>query len=110
MSIYRIWLDEKGRTRKASGQTVAAALGYDPEQEAAPRVLAAGKGVVAEKIIALARENQIPIVEDETLAQALAMVDIGAMIPVELYAVVAEVLAYIYRLRGYLPPGLRTRE
>lgn len=110
MAIYRIWLDEKGRARKASSQTVAAALGYDPEQEAAPRVLAAGRGVVAEKIIALAKENQIPVVEDQALAEALAMVDIGAMIPVELYAVVAEVLAYVYRLRGYLPPGLQSPE
>jgi flagellar biosynthesis protein len=98
MAVYRIWLDEKGRARKALGQTVAAALGYDPEQEAAPRVLAAGRGVVAEKIIVLAQENQIPVVEDQALAEALALVDIGAMIPVELYTVVAEILAYVYRL------------
>ncbi|MDT8897673.1 MAG: EscU/YscU/HrcU family type III secretion system export apparatus switch protein [Thermanaerothrix sp.] len=108
MSVYRIWLDEKGQVRKASGQTAAVALGYDPEQEAAPRVLAAGRGVVAEKIIAVAQENQIPVVEDQALVEALASVDIGAMIPVELYAVVAEVLAYVYRLRGYLPPRLES--
>jgi flagellar biosynthesis protein len=77
----------------------AVALGYDPEQDSAPRVLAAGQGVLAEQIIALARQNGIPIREDPILAAALASVDVDELIPPELYLVVAEVLAYIYRLR-----------
>jgi flagellar biosynthesis protein len=80
----------------------AVALGYDPEQDQAPRVLASGEGYVAEKILELARKNGIPIREDAILAAALANVDIDTVIPPELYAVVAEVLAYVYRMQtGY---------
>jgi flagellar biosynthesis protein len=78
----------------------AVALGYDPDQGAAPRVLASGDGLLAEKIIAIARENGVVIKEDPVLAGLLAQVDIGAEIPPALYAVVAEVLAYVYRLQN----------
>ncbi len=78
----------------------AVALGYAPGQDAAPRVLAAGQGVIAEQIIALARANGIPIRDDPVLVSALAGVDIGEEIPPELYRVVAEVLAYVYRIQG----------
>lgn len=77
----------------------AVALGYDAKNDPAPRVLATGQGAVAEKIIALARENNIPIREDPVLAAALATVDLGTLIPPELYSVVAEVLAYVYRVK-----------
>ncbi|MFZ5808668.1 MAG: EscU/YscU/HrcU family type III secretion system export apparatus switch protein [Chloroflexota bacterium] len=77
----------------------ATALGYNPEKDEAPRVLASGKGVIAEQIIAVAKANNIPIREDPLLAEALARVDIGETIPPELYALVAEVLAYIYRVQ-----------
>lgn len=75
----------------------AAALRYDPQKDNAPEVLAGGKGAVAEKIIALGRENGVPIYDDPVLAAALAEVDPGSEIPPELYTLVAEVLAYIYR-------------
>ncbi|GAB4475364.1 MAG: FlhB-like flagellar biosynthesis protein [Anaerolineales bacterium] len=78
----------------------ATALGYDPEQDEAPRVLASGEGWIAEQIIALAKANGIPIREDPILAEALSKVDIGQAIPPDLYPLVAEVLAYIYRLQG----------
>lgn len=78
----------------------AVALGYDAERDAAPRVLAAGQGVVAEQILAIAREHQIVIREDPLLVSALAALNVGEMIPPELYAVVAEVLAYVYRVKG----------
>jgi len=78
----------------------ATALGYDPEKENAPRVLASGRGFVAEQIIATARANGIPIREDPLLAEVLSRVNIDQEIPPELYALVAEVLAYIYRLQG----------
>ena len=56
---------------------------------------------VAEKIKEIARENEVPIIEDKPLAQALhKMVEIGEFIPAELYRTVAEVLAYVYRLKG----------
>ncbi len=80
----------------------AVALGYDAEHDPAPRVLATGQGEIAERIITLARENNIPIREDPVLAAALATVDLGTLIPPELYSVVAEVLAYVYRVKGRL--------
>ncbi|KPL84122.1 hypothetical protein SE15_02805 [Thermanaerothrix daxensis] len=108
MTPYRIWAAERERGR--TERPVAAALGYDPEQDVAPRVLAIGEGKVAEQILALAQEYEIPVVEDKALAAALATLDIGAMIPVELYAVVAEILVYVYRLRGHLPEALKSRD
>lgn len=79
----------------------AIALGYDPDKDNAPRVLASGQGKVAEQIIALAHQNGVPIREDPVLAMALSGVDINAEIPPELYTVVAEILAYIYRIRTH---------
>lgn len=78
----------------------AVALGYDAEHDQAPRVLATGQGEIAERIITLARENGVPVREDPVLAAALATVDLGTLIPPELYEVVAEVLAYVYRVKG----------
>ena len=111
MPAHHVWVTGEGNREGGKAErAVAAALGYDPERDAAPRVLAAGKGGIAEKILAVARDHDIPVVEDETLAAALAALDIGAMIPVELYAVVAEILVYVYRLRGYLPETLSTTQ
>lgn len=77
----------------------AVALSYDSEHDLAPKVVASGKGLMAEQIIALAQANQIPIQEDEVLTQALAQVDLEQVIPPELYSVVAEILAFVYRIR-----------
>jgi flagellar biosynthesis protein len=79
----------------------ATALGYDPEKDSAPRVLASGQGKIAEQIIALAQANGIQIREDPVLAMALSGIDINAEIPPELYTVVAEILAYVYRIRTH---------
>ncbi|UCD81772.1 MAG: flagellar biosynthesis protein FlhB [Desulfobacterales bacterium] len=80
---------------------LAIALKFDAREMTAPRVLAKGAGFVAQRIREIAEENQIPIVEEKSLAQALfKMVEIGDYIPVELYRAVAEVLAYVYRLKG----------
>jgi flagellar biosynthesis protein len=81
-------------------QKRATALGYDAENDIAPKVLASGRGVIADQIIAIARANGIPIREDPILVQALSQVEINQAIPPELYEIVAEVLAYIYRLKG----------
>lgn len=72
----------------------AIALAYDPN-EVAPRVVASGKGVLADKIIEKAKENTIPIHEDEKLANTLSKLEIGDAIPPELYEVVAEVLVFV---------------
>lgn len=76
----------------------AVALKYERGKDAAPKVTAKGRGAVADKILALARENRIPIEQDSTLMEALYRLDINEEIPEELYQVVAELLAFIYRM------------
>lgn len=77
---------------------LATALDYDVRADAAPRVVAAGKGLVAERILEIAREHDVPIRQDALLAEALSVLGIGDTIPRELYQAVAEVLAFVYRL------------
>ena len=77
---------------------LAVALHYD--RTGAPRVVAKGKGTLGQKIIEVARENGIPIEENEVLAGALSHVEIGDEIPAELYKAVAEVLIFVLRLSG----------
>ncbi|MBI3099656.1 MAG: EscU/YscU/HrcU family type III secretion system export apparatus switch protein [Planctomycetes bacterium] len=81
-----------------SDRQVAVALRYLQEEEYAPRVVAKGWGAVAEEILRLARKHNIPIHPDRDLAQVLVKLDLGQLIPPELYQVVAEVLAYLYRM------------
>lgn len=79
---------------------LAIAIKYDPLSMKAPQVLAKGAGVIAKRIKELAREHQVPVVEDKPLAQALyKAVEIGESIPENLFQAVAEVLAYVYNLR-----------
>jgi flagellar biosynthesis protein len=75
----------------------AVALTYESDRDYAPKVSATGKGLVAENIIQKAKEHQIPIMEDPTLVELLAELDINEKIPEELYQAVAEVFAFIYR-------------
>ena len=82
---------------------MATALQYDPEAGGAPRVVASGQRKVAEQIIAEAKKHNIAIYEDPVLTVALANVNLGEEIPAELYQVVAEVLAYVYRVSGKSP-------
>jgi flagellar biosynthesis protein len=77
---------------------IAVALHYD--KQGAPRVVAKGKGPIGEKIVEIARANNIPIEENEVLAGALSNVELGDEIPVELYKAVAEVLIFVLRLSG----------
>ncbi len=72
----------------------AIALEYDPSDEA-PRVIASGRGILAEKIIEKAQESDVPIHKDDKLADTLSRLDIGDMIPPELYEVVAEILVFV---------------
>lgn len=73
----------------------AVALGYDPNEDGAPVVIASGKGALAEKIIEQAQDNKIPVHEDSKLADTLSKLEIGEMIPPELYEVVAEILVFV---------------
>ncbi|MBD5544277.1 MAG: flagellar biosynthesis protein FlhB [Lachnospiraceae bacterium] len=72
----------------------AIALEYDPSEEA-PRVIASGKGVLAERILEKAKEEKVPIHKDDKLADTLSRLEIGEMIPSELYEVVAEILVFV---------------
>ena len=72
----------------------AIALEYDPS-DVAPRVIASGRGILAEKIIEKAKENDVPIHRDDKLADTLSRLEIGDAIPPELYEVVAEILVFV---------------
>jgi len=76
----------------------AVAIGYDKEKADAPRVIASGKGVLAQKIIETAKEAGIHIQEDPDLLEILSKVPVGEEIPVELYQTIAEVLAFVYQV------------
>lgn len=84
--------------KKREERTAAAALVYDPVQALPPEVVATGFGEAAREIIAVAKAHGVPLIEDAGLAEALARIDVSERIPRELYAVVAEVLAYVYRI------------
>lgn len=72
----------------------AIALEYDPG-DVAPRVVASGRGILAEKIIEKAKESDVPVHRDDKLANTLSRLEIGDAIPPELYEVVAEILIFV---------------
>ena len=80
---------------------LAIALKYEPQRSDAPVVVAKGKRMIAMKIKNLAKDNNVPVVEDKPLARAMYdKVDIGLPIPMEFFAAVAEILAYVFRLKN----------
>lgn len=84
MSEFKKW--DKNRT--------AVALEYERGDQA-PKVVASGRGYIADKIISEAKEADVPVHKDEKLAESLSLLDIGEYIPPELYSIVAEVLIYV---------------
>lgn len=82
-------MQEKTNKRKQ-----AVALSYELGEEA-PKIIATGKGQIAERLIAAAKDSEIPVYEDEALARTLGKLEIGDMIPPELYDVVAEILVFV---------------
>lgn len=76
----------------------AAALRYEHGRDQAPKVVAKGRGKIAQRIIELARRHQVPLVEDASLANLLDALEVDSDIPPELYRAVAEVLVFVYRL------------
>ncbi len=87
---------------KETNRKRAVALHYEAGQDRAPRVTAKGAGQVAEKIIELARGEDIPISEDPDLVSALIQLDFYEEVPPELYRAVAEILAFAYRVNQKL--------
>jgi len=86
-----------GDSREPSVQRRAVALRYDPERDAAPVVVAAGMGALAERIIEAARAAGVPLHQDIQLVAALAQLDLGESIPASLYPVIAELLVMVQR-------------
>jgi flagellar biosynthesis protein len=84
-------------------RALAVALAYAPG-DAAPKVVAKGRGLVAEEIIARAREHDVFVHESAELVALLMQVDLDAHIPPQLYLAVAELLAWLYRVENRVPP------
>lgn len=81
----------------------AIALSYDGQQ--APTLSAKGDDALAEAILALAREHEVPIYENADLVRLLARLELGEQIPEALYLTIAEIIAFAWQLRGKVPYG-----
>ncbi len=78
----------------------AVALAYHPGDDPAPRIVATGRGEIARKIIQLAREHQLPLVQNKTLVDFLVQLPVGEPVPPVVYQVVAEIYAFVVNLEG----------
>lgn len=78
----------------------AVALHYDNRPESTPKVIATGRGDLAQQIIAAAEDAGVDIVQDPDLLEILGRVPVGEDVPAELFQAVAEILAFIYRING----------
>ena len=87
---------------RGPGDRVAVALDYDAPKDNAPRVVAKGRGEIAQRIVDLARQNGVAVRQDADLAELLAVLELDQEIPVEAFTAVAEILSYIYRANGRL--------
>ena len=81
----------------------AISLQYQKEINSAPKITAKGEGWVAEKIIEIAQERNIPIRKDKDLLNLLSEIDVGSEVPESLYKVVAELLSWVYQLNKNYP-------
>ena len=86
----------------------AIALKYDGQQ--APTLTAKGDDALAEAILKLARENEVPIYENAELVKLLARMELGDSIPEELYRTIAEIIAFAWNLKGKFPAGHEPQE
>jgi flagellar biosynthesis protein len=86
------------KTKEKKENTIAAAIEYDSQKDAAPRVTAKGRGIIGERILDLAVKHGVPVKKDPALVQILSRLDIDEQIPPELYKAVAEILAFIYSI------------
>jgi flagellar biosynthesis protein len=89
--------------KQKKAKTSAVSLQYNRGSNSAPKVTAKGQGWVAEKIIAMAQEQNIPIKKDKDLMELLEKIDVGQEIPEALYKIVAELLAWVYTLNKEYP-------
>ncbi len=84
-------------------KTSAVSLQYNRDSDRAPKVTAKGQGWLADKIISMAEEQNIPIKKDRDLVELLEKIDVGQEIPETLYKIVAELLAWVYQLNQEYP-------
>ena len=88
---------------RSTGRTVAIALNDELSSSSVPRIVASGRGFVAEQILNLAFEHGVKVRQDSDLAEVLSAADVEADIPAEAFAAVAEILVYVYRANGIEP-------
>ena len=86
--------------KKQTSVPEAVAIRYDRERENAPRVVAKGRGIVAQQLTAIAKKHAVPVYQNQSVTQLLMAVELDREIPPELYQAIANVLAYVYRLDG----------
>jgi flagellar biosynthesis protein len=91
---------DKPEAEEQEQRRKAVALRYDDIRDSAPRVVAKGRGRIAERIIEAAEEAGVPIHEDADLVEVLSKLELDQIIPPALYQAVAEVLAFLYRLNS----------
>ncbi len=94
MDNYDKYYNKEKNNNEGNKPKISVALEYVPGEEA-PKIIATGKGALAERIIEKAKESDVPIYEDSKLANTLSKLEIGDMIPPELYSVVAEILVFV---------------
>ncbi len=89
-------MSDKSDERDSGRRNHAIALHYGVEDDA-PRILACGPGEIAKKILEIAKENNIPVKQDDGLVQILSSLDAGSNVPPECYRAIAEILAFLFR-------------
>ena len=89
---------ENTSAANVTAQRKAVALKYEAERDLAPKVIAKGRGHVAEHILETAQKNSVPVYQDKTLVNMLMALEIDREIPPELYKAIAEVMAYVYKM------------
>ena len=88
--------DDSGGEKPVKPQ-LAVAISYDKKEDDAPRIVASGRGEIAEQILTLAFEHGVKVREDAPLVEILSKLEVDSLIPLEAYAAVAEILSYVYR-------------
>ena len=97
-------------TKKDKDKLQAIALKHDVKSRKVPRVVATGKGVIAEEILKIAEQNDVPMYEDASLADILSKLDLETAIPPTLFKMVAEILAFIYYLEKLAERKAKTKD
>jgi len=115
--VLEIWQQMSGNPQDPTGTAdddklydtgqIAVAVHYDTETGKTPRIVASGRGALAEQILQLAFANGVKVREDADLAEILSVVDVDTEIPLEAFAAVAEILAYVYRANGTTLPEIQ---